>query len=101
MIACYVVADVSDSACVRGTRFAAQGNHWCRGEELNGTRAVLSGLEMSTWSIVVVGSHSTSLEEKEEVGGGTKGPAKVIPLRVVITLISSQGLGMVLLGSAP
>ncbi|GJW07634.1 hypothetical protein Tco_1570057 [Tanacetum coccineum] len=86
--ACHVVADVSDSAGVRG-------------EELNGTRMVLSGLEMSTWSIIVSGSRSTSLEEEEEVGGGTDGPAKVIPIHVVITLISSRRLEMVLLGSAP
>nr|GFA94405.1 hypothetical protein [Tanacetum cinerariifolium] len=61
----------------------------------------LSELEMCTWFIVGSGSRSTSLEEEKGGGGGTKGPAKVIPLRVVINLTSSLGLGIVLLGSAP
>ncbi|GKA03220.1 hypothetical protein Tco_0676001 [Tanacetum coccineum] len=33
--------------------------------------------------------------------GGTEGPAKVTPLRVVIALRSSRGLGTVLLGNTP
>ncbi|GJT23800.1 hypothetical protein Tco_0893737 [Tanacetum coccineum] len=55
------------------------------------TRAVLPELEMCTWSMDISGSRSTSLEE-EELGAGAEGPTKVIPLRVVITLISSMGL---------
>nr|GEV68394.1 hypothetical protein [Tanacetum cinerariifolium] len=43
------------------------------------TLAVLSGLEMCTWSVVVSGSRSTSLEEKGG-GGRIEGPTKVIPL---------------------
>ncbi|GJZ08584.1 hypothetical protein Tco_0542867 [Tanacetum coccineum] len=31
MTACYVTADASDCEGVRGTRFATQDNHWCRG----------------------------------------------------------------------
>ncbi|GJX03340.1 hypothetical protein Tco_0189256 [Tanacetum coccineum] len=61
-----------------------------------GTLVVLS---VSTWSVVVSGSHSTSLEERG--GGGTKGPAKVTPLCVVIALRSSSGLATVLLGNTP
>nr|GEV39454.1 reverse transcriptase domain-containing protein [Tanacetum cinerariifolium] len=60
----------------------------------DGTRAVLFELEMCTWSNVVSGPRSTSLEEEEGLGGGTEGLAKV-------TFTSSLGLGMVLLGSAP
>ncbi|GJW68745.1 cytochrome c biogenesis FN [Tanacetum coccineum] len=54
-----------------------------------GTLVVLS---VSTWSVIVSRSRFTSLEE-ERGGGGTEGPAKVTPLRVVITLRSSRGLG--------
>ncbi|GJZ67645.1 hypothetical protein Tco_0630885, partial [Tanacetum coccineum] len=62
-----------------------------------GTLMVLS---VSTWSMIVFGSHSTSLEE-EERGGRTEGPSKIIPPRVVIALISALGLDVVLLCNAP
>nr|GEZ05435.1 hypothetical protein [Tanacetum cinerariifolium] len=42
-------------------------------------------------------SRFTSLEKE----GETEGPAKVTPLRVVIALRSTRGLGTVLLGSEP
>ncbi|GJZ93083.1 hypothetical protein Tco_0665148 [Tanacetum coccineum] len=60
-----------------------------------GTLVVLS---VSTWSVVDSEYRSTSLGEG---GDGTEGPAKVIPLHVVIPLRSSRGLGTVLLGSTP
>ncbi|GJU60594.1 hypothetical protein Tco_1238360, partial [Tanacetum coccineum] len=44
---------------------------------VDGTRAVLSELEMCTWSIIGSGSHFNSLEEEEGEGGGTEGHAKV------------------------
>nr|GEX07194.1 hypothetical protein [Tanacetum cinerariifolium] len=63
-----------------------------------GTHVVLSG---STWSVIIFGSRSTSLEEEERGGGGTEGPTKTIPLSVVIALISPLGLGTMSLGSEP
>ncbi|GJU28699.1 hypothetical protein Tco_1167320 [Tanacetum coccineum] len=48
--------------------------------------------QKNTWSVIDSESHSTSLEE-ERGGGGTEGPTKVTPLRVVITLKSSCGFG--------
>nr|GEU53236.1 reverse transcriptase domain-containing protein [Tanacetum cinerariifolium] len=59
----------------------------------DGTHAVLPELEMYTWSMVVSKSCYTSLEEeKEELCGGTKCPAKVIPLRVCMRTRSSSNL---------
>ncbi|GJS44010.1 hypothetical protein Tco_0569053, partial [Tanacetum coccineum] len=52
----------------------------------------------STQSVIVSDSWSTSLDGGR---GGTEGPAKVAPLRVVLALRSSRGFGMVLLGNKP
>ncbi|GKE05918.1 hypothetical protein Tco_1397936 [Tanacetum coccineum] len=57
------------------------GDGWTTG---GGTRVVLLG---SVWSVIISGSRSTSLEEEEERGDRTEGPAKIIPLHVVIALI--------------
>nr|GEZ42517.1 hypothetical protein [Tanacetum cinerariifolium] len=49
-----------------------------------GTHMVLSG---STWSVIVFGSCSTSLEEEERGESGTEGQAKTLALRVTSSAI--------------